>query len=256
MPDNRLNIAYKTLRENDGDTIILNEIMDNYGNEFLNNLETQGEDLLEGLEQNVFNPLLGKSSLATPTPTLDSEQINSNLRATDANSVSTVMRPDVTTKVDFEKNIFDGIGFRINDISELELQKKLTEGKTTSLYTNLHDKSVGLTYQEKSNLGYKFKLGAEYSLSENETALSATMSNRIVQVGGKAYLGENTGINVWGRKNITKASYVKASVSVFQDGSAFNINFHKTFDKSSQVSLGVYGSTSKKEIGVKASMYL
>ena len=64
------------------------------------------------------------------------------------------------------------------------------------------------------------------------------------------YLGENMGVNFSGSKRVDEYSTLKGSASVFEDGAAFKVEYEKSIPNKSYVSLGAYGSTEKKEIGV------
>ena len=57
-------------------------------------------------------------------------------------------------------------------------------------------------------------------------------------------------------KHLTSKSSVSAGISVFQSDAAFNINYNKTFADKTKMSLGAYGSTANKEVGVTARIGL
>ena len=138
--------------------------------------------------------------------------------------------------------------------NSVEANKEI--GNNLKLGTNIDvfDKSIGANLEKTYNNGsVKIKGGIEYEPLDNAAKMSLNYSAPNNSIYGSAYLNkENPGVNAGYYNKINKHSSLGASVSIFKDDAAFNANYKKTFKDNTNLTMGVYGSTRNKEIGVTA----
>lgn len=254
MPDKEIEKFVNTLKDTDADRVILRTTEEKYATQITNVTETAQEtatmlwDKVRGKKS--FN--VNKTNPTNSTPTLLNEQIEANIKEKTPNAVNTVMRPDLPG-VQKKSNFFKGVSYDVS-LDSVEANKEI--GNNLKLGTNIDvfDKSIGANLEKSYNNGsVKIKGDIEYEPLDNAAKMSLNYSAPNNSIYGSAYLNkENPGVNAGYYNKINKHSSLGASVSIFKDDAAFNANYKKTFKDNTNLTMGVYGSTRNKEIGVTA----
>ena len=255
MPNReKLKLLYETVQKFEGDEVLLENVLQNGGNETLKTLEKISLDLLEEVKKEEPRGKSFDVRHTNPTktvPTTSVERLEESVKASSPNALNTVMKAEHGLGGEHNSKFYDGIGFRVYDAHELQLRKKVRGNKTTTLYVDpVFDKTVGTSYEKKYSSTSKILYYGEYDIKDKEGNLGVRYSDSSCSLRTSVYLGENMGVNFSGSKRVDKYSTLKGSASVFEDGAAFKVEYEKSIPNKSYVSLGAYGSTEKKEIGV------
>lgn len=255
MPDKeKLKNLYETAKKFEGDEILLENVMESGGNNALRALKRIGLDLLEEVKE--VEPS-GKSfdvRHTNPTktvPTLSVERLEESIKASSPNALNTVMKAEHGLGGEYKSKISENVGFKLRDAHELQLYKKIKNDNTVKLYMDpLFDKVLGTSCEKKYSSTSKILYYGEYDLKDKEGNLGVRYTDSSCSFNTSVYLGENNGVSFSGSKRIDKNTVFKSGASVFSEGAAFKIEYEKVVANKSYISLGAYGSTEKKEIGL------
>lgn len=247
MPD-KLDLFYKVLKENDGDDQILDAVQEQYQGE-INTVERKAEDIGEM----VLKKIIPDKEKPESVPTLTTERIEDNVRRTTPDATATAMRPSFPV-IKQTSRFFKDLKYDVS-LDGVEATHRL--GNCMSLSSNLDvfDKMVGFNFEREYNSQVRFKTGVEYEPFHNSGKLKASYSTRDLNVYGNVYLNkDNPGINAGYSRRINFNSSFSTSVGIFKEDAAIYANYNKQFQDKSQLSVGAYGSTKYKEIGLTARL--
>lgn len=252
MPDTeKLKRMYEETKRFKGDKTLLNNLMQNGGEDLLEKLEVTGLKIIDDLiaKKNDFE--VKHTNPTNTVPTTSIERLEESVKAKSPTALNTVMQAEHCLGGNNDAKIFDNIGFRLRDAHELQLRKKTKENKTTTLYVDpLFDNAIGTSFEKRYNSTSKIYYYGEYDFKDNEGNFGLRYTDKSCSLGTNIFVGENYGVNFSGHKHIDKYSKIKGSTSVFDDGAAFKIEYEKFGKNNTYISAGVYGSTEKKEIGI------
>lgn len=252
--DTKLKLFLKAIEDTDSDKVLIKAAESQYSSE-IETVKTKAEDLVETAGNKLRGSKGFNEKKLNPTgtaPTLVTEQIESNIKDRTPNAENTVMRPNLPG-VSKNSTFFKGMSYDVS-LDEIEATKKLGNGLNVGANIDVFDKSIGAGIEKNYNNGkVQLKGGVEYQPLDKAGKLKMDYTTSQSAISGTVYLNkENSGINANYFNKLSKTSEVGASVSVFQHDTAFRADYKKTFKDKSTLTMGLYGTTKSREIGVSA----
>lgn len=244
MPDNELKNAYNVFKDTNSDEFVFNALKKGYSDEI---------KILKKIPENFVEKVFNKDekNITKTTPTFSSEQVEENIKES-PNAVRTVMRPEVES-VEKKSHLFSNLKYDVS-LDKLEVKKRLNNSETFSLVSDNFDKAVGVSYKKQIGNAV-WKSGLEYEPFDEGFKLTTNYQIKGQAYSAKLYIDEeNYGVNLGGKYKIDKNSQVKFSGSLFKTDSAVKIEYQTEDRQGNKTSIGLYGSTKYKEIGVTFRM--
>lgn len=246
MPE-EIDLFCDILKRTNSDDVLLKAAENSYESE-IKNVEEKAVDIAEGVLKKL-KPI--KKNEKHTTPTLIDEKVEDNVRKTTPDATSTAMRPNFPV-VEKTSKFFKDLKYDIS-LDGVEATRNLNNNFSVSTNLDVFDKMVGANIEKKYNDYAKFKAGIEYEPFHNSGKLKAEYSTRMSNLYGNVYLNkDNPGVNAGYNKKINKNTSLSTNVSVFKEDAAFAATYNRVLKDKSELSLGAYGSTKYKEIGVTA----
>lgn len=124
----------------------------------------------------------------------------------------------------------------------------------TGLYFDYFDQELGLHLTNTgSNTEYTLKGEVGYELSDDCLNVAVSYKDKILALSGKFYLDKgNPGVVAKYTHQIDKNNKINMNAAYFKDDAAFEINLRTQLPDKSKLSIGAYGSTGYKQVGVRA----
>ncbi len=256
MPDDGLKKFINTLTKSDADEDLLESVKGTYSKQISSAVEF-GEDILDRAKTKIqartqeFNSL---NSENRSVPTLQSEQFENNLEKTNKDAISTVMRPDVP-EYSKKSNLFKSLDYKVR-ADRFTVLKDVGKNTKISAAVDIFDKSAGIGFEKQvKNERTRISGNLEYEPFDNAIEASMNYNDGRNNFSGSIYLKEgNPGISSNFAQTITPKTEFKINASLFSSDAAFKAELDTKLKDNSNLSLGAYGSTKYKEIGVTARL--
>lgn len=258
MPDNRLKAFVNTIKNTDSDEVILDAVKSEYFAE-IGSAVNLGKDILDKAKNKFHDLKKDSKQLDNPeeqtTPTFQREQFGNQLQKTERDAVSTVMRPDVP-EYNKKSKLFKDLDYSVG-ADGVTAVKDVNGNTDITASLDIFDKSAGLGFAKQLD-GERTKISGsiEYEPLDNAIEGNAGYNDGRNNLTGSIYLKEgNPGISADFAKTINSKTTINVSASVFKSDAAFKAEFDTKLKDNTNLSVGAYGSTKYKEIGVTARMW-
>ncbi len=245
--ENKLNMFIDAISYKDNDKKIIKSIHTEFADE-IKLLKDKGEDLLDKVND-IISPQ--KTDYGT-TPVITQDRIENGLMSTSADAVNTVFQPR-TPVVEKKSAFFDDVKYKIRG-TELSAYKKLNKSTNLNTKVDFFDKTIELNIKKSPEGSSSYlSTGAGYNPFSNTLKLNVSYSEPLVSFTGRAYLRENNpGISGNCNYKINKNSSLNINAAAFKSDMAFDMEYNKKLDTQRTFSIGAYGSTQYKEVGIYA----
>lgn len=238
------------LSSNDNNYQIINKTPELFSKE-TTHLDKIGKSYLEKIGEAAFYEITDKKA---PAPTLNTELTEFQYRKDSHSASGEIFKPQFSTK---EKNssFFKDIKYKTS-IDKFSVVKEFPNQTETSTYGNWFDKSVGVQLKQQNKDKSYIKYNTEYELLNNTVNIGVSYYEPSFSIGGKVYLDDgNPGVSAKFAKKFDTDNYLHINAAYFKEDAAFNVNYSKTTKDNTRITLGGYGSTLFKEVGVYGKLY-
>ncbi len=248
---------FDVLSDKNGDDMLVDAAMKSYSDE-LSSLEKQGRDVLEVVGDSA-KKLFSKKKAVAPdylnetntAPVLTNEAVEHQIKRKTNTAADAVFRPE-TPSVQKKSTFFKDLKYDVS-LDEFDVIKKFSPSFECGTSVDYFDKSVGLKVKNSTNGGRTtFKGAVEYEPFDNTLQMSSRYEMPKSSFDARAYLNkDNPGLSVGYSQQIDKNSCVRANASWFKSDAAFEVDYRSKLKDNSYLSVGAYGSTTYKEVGVR-----
>lgn len=256
MPDEKLKTFVKVFTKSDADEALLDAVKTRYSEE-ISAAVNLGENLLDKAKTKIEGKKSLKKSdkpMDNTVPVLQTEEFDTQLRKTKKDAVSTVMRPDVPEYTK-KSSLFKSLNYKVR-ADKVTATKEIGNNTGISGTIDVFDKSAGLGFEKQlKNERTRITGNIEYEPFDNALEANFGYNDSRNNFSGSIYLKEgNPGVSTNFAQTVTPKTSFSVSASLFQSDAAFKAEFDTKLKDNTNLSVGAYGSTKYKEIGVTAKI--
>ena len=257
MPNDheRFDVFLDIINNSDSDKVILESAEKEYSKE-IKTITKGAEDFAKDAWEKITSRKSFDTRVTNPThstPTFIDQQIESNIKDKKPSAVNAVMRPELP-KVEKKSEFFKDVKYYVS-LDEVEAKKKLNNNLTLGSSIDIFDKSIGTSLEKQYGNGdIRLKGQVEYRPFDNSCCLNVNYSTPQKNIYGNVDLNkDNPGVNAGYYNRINKRTFLGINAGIYKDDAAFEVNYKKQFiNDKSNLTMGFFGSTRYKEIGLRA----